>query len=88
LLGRLTERKVMPIPEGFTKKSKLKRWIKALAPGESVESAEAVAVSGLGRSAVSAALSEFAMNGLLVKVARGKFIRPNASNQGLPHERQ
>jgi len=71
----------MPIPEGFTKKNKLKRWIKALAPGESVESAKAVAVSGLGKSAVSGALSEFAMNGLLVKVARGKFIKPNAKVQ-------
>ncbi|MFW5886418.1 MAG: hypothetical protein ACOCUL_01550 [Bacteroidota bacterium] len=71
----------MPIPEGFTKKSKLKRWIKTLEPGETVDSGKAVALSGvnLSQGAVSAALAEFAINGLLVKVARGKFIRPSGS---------
>ena len=73
----------MPIPVGFTKKNKLRRWIKTLVPGDAVDVCSASSLSGidLSRGAVSAALAEFEMNGLLVKVGRGKYLKPSAESE-------
>jgi len=67
----------MPKKLGATKKYKLLHWVRNLDQGEQVDADSALYHSGvcLGRDAVHAALAEFAANGLLDKVGRGKYTR-------------
>jgi hypothetical protein len=76
-LIEIIEDNAMPTPTGYTKIYKLRTSIKKMMPGEVIDCQSAIDLHGtrLCRSAISRALAEFALNGLLRRQADGKYVR-------------